>query len=84
MPTARVSAAAASSGGKLYVAGGRNGTTYVNALEVYNPLTNAWAKKTGMPAPRAGLGMAAIDNLLYAVGGRYQKDLLDVNERYTP
>lgn len=78
IPTARMGAGAAVSGGKLYVFGGcgrnsegnhdcRVGTT--NALEVYDPQSNAWTAKAPMPTPRSGMAAAVLDGKLYVAGG---------------
>ncbi|HEX6406314.1 MAG TPA: kelch repeat-containing protein, partial [Gemmatimonadales bacterium] len=85
MPTPRVAAAGGLIGGKLYVVGGRNGSTYYNSVEVYDPLTNAWTSTAGMPAARGGLGVGVINGALYATGGRNAATAaLVTNERLTP
>jgi N-acetylneuraminic acid mutarotase len=84
MPTARVAAAAAVTQGRLYVIGGRNGTTYLDAVEAYDPLNNSWSAPTAMINPRAGLGAAGIGQLIYTVGGRNSDRILSIAERYTP
>jgi N-acetylneuraminic acid mutarotase len=71
MPTGRCAAAAAASGGRIYVIGGQDYVPVVfDAVEEYNPLTNAWATKTPMPSPRGG-GMAglAVDGMIHVLGG---------------
>lgn len=50
---------------------------------VYDPATNRWSTKAAMPTARTRLGAVAINNLLYAVGGKTTADLATV-ERYTP
>lgn len=81
-PLGRPEAAAASIGGKLYVAGGfDNGhmpegaceeTSFGDActiVESYEPTTRTWTRLPDMPTARAKAGVAALDGLLYVVGG---------------
>ncbi|HIJ08997.1 TPA: hypothetical protein HA274_06680 [Candidatus Bathyarchaeota archaeon] len=86
----RSMAAAATTGGKapkrIYVVGGMIG--FGNPLDsnrVYNPETDNWTVGASMITARYGLGIAVIDDLLYAVGGGYpsMEDIV-INERYTP
>lgn len=39
-------------------------------VEIYHPTLGVWTPGAAMPTPRAGLGAAAIGNLVYVVGGR--------------
>jgi len=85
MPTPRVGGAAGLISGKLYVVGGRNGSTYYNSVEVYDPLTNSWNSAAGMPTTRGALGVGVISGSLYAVGGRNAATAaFATNERLTP
>lgn len=79
VPTARIAAGAAALGGKLYVFGGcgRNSegnhdcrVSTTNALEVYDPQSNAWTAKAPMPTPRSLMAAAVIEGKLYVAGGR--------------
>ena len=57
------------------------------ALEVYDPDANRWAALAAIPTPRDHLAVAAVDGLLYAIGGRINGNYarnLDVNEVYNP
>jgi N-acetylneuraminic acid mutarotase len=67
MPTPR-QAAAAEVGGAIYVVGGY-ATAPVAALERFAPATNTWVARRSMPRPRAFLGAAALDGMVYALGG---------------
>jgi N-acetylneuraminic acid mutarotase len=73
MPTARHAPGAAVINGILYVVGGAAGADADHAslatVEAYDPATNTWTPKASMPTARARLGAAAIDGILYAVGG---------------
>ena len=51
MPTARKGLGVTSVDGKIYAIGGFNGS-YLNTVEEYNPATNTWSTKTGMPTAR--------------------------------
>ena len=87
MPTARYGLAlAAASNGKLYAAGGFNGSgTFYNRVEEYDPASNSWATRTGMPAARIGLGRAAASNgKLSAVGGSNTTGRLSRVDEYNP
>ena len=84
MPTPRVTAAVAVVGGKLQVMGGRDGATYLDAVEVYDPVTNAWSKRAPMITGRAALGTGTVNGFIYAVGGKNGSKVLALNERYTP
>ena len=84
MPTARMNAGAAVLGGKLFVVGGHGGTAYLNTVEVYDPVANAWTSRTAMPTARAALGVGSVSGWLYAVGGRNETRALARNERFTP
>ena len=46
--------------------------------------SNTWATKTPMPTARFGLGAAAIDGILYAVGGATENGALATVEAYDP
>jgi hypothetical protein len=56
-------------GSKLYAVGGYDGTHTLSTTEVYDPAINAWSTETPMPTPRAGLGAAVVNGILYAIGG---------------
>jgi N-acetylneuraminic acid mutarotase len=59
-------------GGKIYVFGGcTNGVSSVShAVEIYNPVTNTWAKGAPMPTARAGFyGVGIVGGNIYVMGG---------------
>jgi len=71
---------------KTYIIGGR--TTLTQNLK-YNPITNIWATNAPMPTGRAGHGVAVVDNLIYAIGGRtgttpFDPIPLNINQVYDP
>jgi N-acetylneuraminic acid mutarotase len=62
-------------GGKIYVAGGwnsmyRSPTVTVPPTEVYDPATSTWSGQAdSMPDAYAAGGVAALDGLMYVIGG---------------
>ena len=73
LPTQRNHLAAAAIGGKVYVAGGRFGAGFdsekTDAVEVFDPETNAWAARARMPRPRGGVNGIAALGCLHVFGG---------------
>ena len=54
---------------KIYVAGGKSGSTYYDTLHVYDQTTDTWETKASLPSARAGLTLVTIEDVIYAVGG---------------
>lgn len=58
---------------KIYLAGGDSSgccaSIPTDALQVYDPDTDAWVAKAPMPTARRGPGLTAIGNHVYAIGG---------------
>jgi N-acetylneuraminic acid mutarotase len=73
LPTPRKDLGAATVGGILYAVGGNNRFTStggpVGTVEAYDPATDTWTTKAPMPTARHRLGVAAVDGIIYAVGG---------------
>ncbi len=76
LPTPRneLGFAFSSTNGKFYAAGGYNGSgSFSNPLfsefDEYNPATDTWTVKSSMSTARQGLGLAAANGKLYAIGG---------------
>jgi N-acetylneuraminic acid mutarotase len=68
--TPRANAGAAVANGLIYLVGGNDGTgAMVSSVDVYDPSTDTWTKKASMPTPRTMLAVAAINGIVYAVGG---------------
>jgi hypothetical protein len=63
------------------VAGG--GTTALDAVEEYDPITDAWTSRAAMPTARSRLLGAVVGGKLYAIGG-YNAGYLTVVEAYDP
>jgi hypothetical protein len=55
-------------GNSLFVIGGNDGTSFLNSCEHYDPLTNKWSYVPPMSRPRAGIGAAVVDGILYVAG----------------
>ena len=82
MPTRRQAAAAVEAGGKIYVIGGtglmpgasnpatNDNTIVLGTNEVYNPQTNSWETRQGMPTPRNHEAIGSVNGKIYVIGGR--------------
>jgi N-acetylneuraminic acid mutarotase len=84
MLTARNHHGASLIAGKIYVVGGRIGSTFIIGLsnnvstnEVYDIANNTWASVLGMPTPRSGIGTAVLNGRMHVLGGEaYLNDLV--------
>jgi uncharacterized repeat protein (TIGR01451 family) len=56
----------------------------IAANERYNACTDEWETMAAMPTARAYMGVAAVGDRIYAVGGSVLKSTLDVVEIYNP
>ncbi|XP_048467644.1 kelch-like protein 22 [Rhincodon typus] len=70
--------------GKIYVACGRSGRSYLKELNCYDPEANQWEMKASAPVERAWHGMAAVRGQLYLLGGSnnangYRQDVVQVS-----
>jgi len=87
IPTAVVHPAAAATTGvfapkRIHILG-------TNTHQVYDPERDVWSNATIMPTPRKELGVAVINDTLYAIGGGFPESGIDYesqnkNEQYTP
>jgi len=75
---------------RIYVIGGEVGfMEATNTNQVYNPQTDTWSTGTSMPTARQGLGVAVVNDLIYALGGSFPANGFstttssDLNKRYT-
>ena len=92
LPTGVDSAAAGVTAGdtatqRIFVIGGKQNLDAVNLNQVYDPETDTWVDGTAMPTARYGLGVAVVNDSLYAIGGRegwVGSPVSAANERYTP
>jgi hypothetical protein len=62
--------------GMLYAIGGYEGAPFLGSpiVEVYDPATDTWARKTDMPTPRWGLSSIAVHGVIYAIGGTLEDE----------
>ncbi|MFW9998387.1 MAG: Kelch repeat-containing protein [Candidatus Odinarchaeota archaeon] len=91
MPTARFFPGSAVVDGKIYVIGGAlvwEGLTSVaeqtSVAEKYDPAANTWTRCTDMPTTRHGLVAAAVDGIIYTIGGWDGDRELPTVEAYDP
>ena len=77
--------AAAVVNGRLYLAGGNFGGP-LHETEEYDPATNAWSFVAPMPTARTDLFGAAVDGVMYAIGGDLTGNdhVTTVNEAFEP
>jgi N-acetylneuraminic acid mutarotase len=75
---------------RIYVVGGEVGFMQaLNVIQIYDPQTDTWSRGTDMPTARQGLALAAVNDLLYAIGGCYPTNDYTIatsnsqNHRYT-
>jgi hypothetical protein len=70
---------------RIYVLGG--GTMLPSSQNyIYDPEKNEWSEGADMPTYRQCLGVAVVDDILYAIGGgsTWAHWYFGANERYTP
>jgi N-acetylneuraminic acid mutarotase len=95
MLTARNHHGAALIDGKIYIVGGRVGSTFiiglstnVNTHEVYDAAKDTWSSVLGVPTARSGVGVAVLNGRLHVLGGEaYLNDLVGTyrtHEAYDP
>lgn len=80
MPTERTYCSAVASGGKIYVTGGfdYSSFTFYNDMEVYDPFAG-WETAVGMPASLFAHAACAIGNTIYIIGGMDDQFELSAN-----
>ncbi|MCX8153551.1 MAG: hypothetical protein N3E52_03850 [Candidatus Bathyarchaeota archaeon] len=81
-------AACVTSGGtaprRIYLVGGFDRSNYSNATFAYDLERGEWSSGALMPTARAYLGLAVVDDVIYAIGGFNGLNMLATNERYAP
>ena len=73
----------------LYVIGGYFLNSFSSDVQAYNPSNNSWSIGASMPTARAYLGVAVVNDVLYAIGGFDDQNGLSTAglntvEEYTP
>ncbi|MEM2108186.1 MAG: kelch repeat-containing protein [Candidatus Bathyarchaeia archaeon] len=69
---------------RIYLIGGFDRTNYSNATFAYDFERDVWSAGALMPTARAYLGLAVVDDAVYAIGGFNGLNMLAANERYAP
>lgn len=70
--------------GHLYLFGGWDSQGYVNAVYSYDPSRDEWHSLMPMPTGRGYAGAAVAGRQLFIIGGYDGKNILAVNEVYSP
>ncbi|MCW4023651.1 MAG: hypothetical protein NWF01_01270 [Candidatus Bathyarchaeota archaeon] len=73
---------------RFYQLGGTDGIFFKSWNKVYDPSNDSWSEGAAMPTARGWLGVAVVDDVIYAIGGKGE----DINptpplatvERYIP
>jgi N-acetylneuraminic acid mutarotase len=68
LPTAREHVAAVVAEGRIFVLGGRMGSNLA-AVELYDPVDDAWTRGPDMGTPRGGFAAATLDDGIHVTGG---------------
>ncbi|MCL4429998.1 MAG: hypothetical protein M1167_04520 [Chloroflexi bacterium] len=68
----------------IYYIGGYSGGAFSSQVQAYNFMNNSWSVVEPMPTARAYLGVAEVNDVLYAIGGFDGTNWLDTNEQYKP
>lgn len=84
MPEARLNAAAARLGERIFVAGGTDGTEVSPALWEYRPECNQYSTLAPMPLAREGHALVGLGDHLYALGGETGSGETALVHRYDP
>ena len=69
---------------RIYFVGGSNETNYSIVPYAYDSALNVWSAGASIPTPRVYLGLAVVDDVLYAIGGFDGEDWLNLTEQYVP
>ena len=83
MPFAKGFAAAGALDGMIYVVGGYDGAVEYAEVVAYDIAADTWTQRAPLSTPRGGLGVAVVNDRLYAIGGGWE-NYLATNERYDP
>lgn len=68
---------------KVYVIGGWNGT-YTGTVQVYDVDSDTWGLAQSLPTPRANIGAAVLDGLIYTFGGVTRMGVSSRVEAFNP
>ena len=70
--------------GKIYAVGGYDGSSTLNSVEIFDPITNKWSYASPMKVGRRRVAIVATMDRIYAIGGYDGKNLLRTVEMYNP
>ena len=84
MPTSRRGLASVAVNNKIYCIGGSGSTSYLNTVEVYDPITDTWETKAPMPTNRGYLTGEVLYDKIYCIGGKKGSSYLNALEVYDP
>ena len=70
--------------GKLYAAGGYDGSVFLKSVECYNPAANEWTARKPMNVKRSRVALVSTYGKLYAIGGYDGASNLSSVEVYDP
>lgn len=84
MVTKRCRLGVVSLNGKLYAAGGYDGSVFLNTVECYDPVKDSWTHITPMRVRRSRVALVATYGKLYAIGGYDGLANLNSVEMYDP
>ncbi|MEK9630101.1 MAG: kelch repeat-containing protein, partial [Nitrospinota bacterium] len=83
-PSVHADGAAGVINGKLYIAGGFNGSAASQQVDIYDPVANTWSTGPSMGTPRNAPGGAVLNNKFYVLGGHDGTSVLNTVEVYDP
>lgn len=71
--------------GYIYAVGGlASSGESLSTVEMFDPVTRKWRPAPGMTTQRSRVGVAVVDDVLYAVGGYDGRERLDTVEAFYP
>jgi len=71
--------------GYIYAVGGLSSTgESLSTVEKYDPVTRKWRPSAEMTTKRSRVGVAVVDDVLYAIGGYDGRERLDTVEAFYP
>ena len=69
---------------RIYYVGGYSVGKFTGQVQAYTSENNSWSIAEAMPTSRAYLGVAVVNDILYAIGGFDGTNWLNVNEQFKP
>lgn len=69
---------------RVYLVGGYSSGVLRSETLVYNPYNNSWTTGLSLTSPRANLGLAVVNDVLYAIGGYDGQNWLNTAEQSNP